>query len=73
MVFPRQEHWNGWPFPIPWGLPNPRIKPVSLTLQADFFLPSETPGKPLQCYTQKQINVTFYLHAYTYTKLLGEI
>ena len=38
-----------------------------------FFLPSETPGKPLQCYTQKQINVTFYLHAYTYTKLLGEI
>ena len=38
-----------------------------------YFLPSEIPGKPLQCYTQKQINVTFYLHAYTYTKLLGEI
>ena len=33
------------PCPPPGGLPNPRIKPRSPTLQAD-FLPSELPGKP---------------------------
>ena len=34
------------PFPSPWDLPNPRIKPGSPTLQADAF-PSEPPGKLL--------------------------
>ena len=32
--------------PSPGDLPNPEIKPGSLTLQAD-SLPLETPGKPL--------------------------
>ena len=32
------------PFPSPWDLPNPGIKPGSPALQAD-SLPTETPGK----------------------------
>ena len=35
---------GGLPFPPPGDLPNPGIKPRSLTLQAD-SLPSEPPGK----------------------------
>ena len=45
MGFPRQEHWNGLPFPSPGDFPNPGIKPVSPVLKADFLL-SEPPGKP---------------------------
>jgi len=39
--------WNspGQPFPSPGKLPNPGIKPRSLTLQAG-SLPTEPPGKP---------------------------
>ena len=44
MEFSRQEYWSGWPFPSPGNLPNPGIKPMSPTLQAD-ALPSEPPGK----------------------------
>ena len=46
MRFFRQEFWSGLPFPSPWDLPNPGIKPRSPTLQAD-TLPCEAPGKPL--------------------------
>ena len=35
MGFPRQEHWNGLPFPSPGDLPDPEIKPASPALQAD--------------------------------------
>ena len=45
MGFPRQECWSGLPFPSPGDLPDPGIKPVSPTLQAD-SVPSETLGKP---------------------------
>ena len=38
--FPRKEYWSGLPFPFPGDLPNPGIKPRSLALQADSFLPS---------------------------------
>ena len=44
MEFSRQEYWGGLPFPSPWDLPNPRIKPWSPELQAD-SLPSEPPEK----------------------------
>ena len=30
MGFSRQEHWSGLPFPSPWDLPDPGIKPTSL-------------------------------------------
>ena len=45
MEFPRQEYWNGLPFPSPGDLPDPEIKPGCPALQAD-ALPSEQPGKP---------------------------
>ena len=45
MGFSRQEYWSGLPFPSPRDLPNPGIKPMSPTLQAD-ALTSEPPGKP---------------------------
>ena len=46
-AFPRQEYWNGLPFPPRGDLPNPGIdprSPVSSAL-ADGFLITE-PGKP---------------------------
>ena len=43
--FSRQEYWTGLPFPSPWDLPKPGIKPGSPALQAD-SLPAEPPGKP---------------------------
>ena len=46
MEFPRQEYWNGLPFPSPGDLPDLGIEPGSPTLQAD-SLPSEPPGKPV--------------------------
>ena len=30
--FPRQEYWNGLPFPFPGDLPDPVIEPASLAL-----------------------------------------
>ena len=46
MEFSRQEFWNGLPFPSPGDFPDPRIEPVSPSLQAEFF-PSEPPGSPI--------------------------
>ena len=43
MGFSRQEYWSGLPFPSPEDLPNPGIKPVSLTssaLAGEFFTTS---------------------------------
>ena len=48
MAFPRQEYWNGLPFPSPGHLPDPGIEPaspVSPTLQ-EGSLPTEPSGKP---------------------------
>ena len=38
MGFPRQEYWNGLPFPTPGDLPEPVVEPKSLELQADSLL-----------------------------------
>ena len=35
MGFSRQEYWSGLPFPSLGDLPDPGIKPRSITLQAD--------------------------------------
>ena len=45
MGFPRQEYWNGLPFPSPGDLPNPEIKLLSPPLQA-FSLPLSHLGSP---------------------------
>ena len=44
--FPRQEYWDGLPFSSPENLPNPRIKPMSVALQAD-SLPLSHLGSPM--------------------------
>ena len=38
MEFSRQEYWSGLPFPSPWDLPDPGIKPRSPLLRADILL-----------------------------------
>ena len=43
--FPRQESWNGSPFPSPGHLLGPGIEPVSFALAGGFFT-IEPPGKP---------------------------
>ena len=48
MGFPREEYWNGLPWPPPGDLPDPGIEPASLSfpaLQAD-SLPLSHPGRP---------------------------
>ena len=47
MGFPRQEYWNGVPFPSPGDIPDPGIEPGSPTLQAD-ALTSEPPALGLK-------------------------
>ena len=49
MRFSRQEYWSGLPFPSPGDLPNPGIKPVSLTspILAGGVFTTAPPGKPL--------------------------
>ena len=37
MEFPRQEYWNGLPFPSLLDLPDPGIEPESPALQADYL------------------------------------
>ena len=37
MGFPRQEYWNGLPFPSPGNLPDPGIEPMSPALQEDLY------------------------------------
>ena len=46
LEFSGQEYWSGLLFPPPEDLPDPRIEPGSLELQAD-SLPSELPGEPI--------------------------
>ena len=54
--FPRQEYWNGWPFPSPGDLLDPEIKPRSPALQVD-SLPSEPLRSPyMLVYLFKKIN-----------------
>ena len=47
MGFPRQEYWSGLPFTSPGDLPDPGIKPESLTSPAlaGGFFTTEAPGK----------------------------
>ena len=45
MRLPRQEYWNGLPFPTPEDLSDPEIEPMSPALTGGFFI-SEPPGMP---------------------------
>ena len=54
MGFPRQEYWNGSPFPSPGDLPSPGIKPTSPALQRDSLLLCHR-GSPMCIHTQTHI------------------
>ena len=45
MGFPRQENWNGWPFPSPGDLSDPGIESASPASQAN-SLPLNHQGNP---------------------------
>jgi len=47
MGFPRQEYWNGLPFPSPGDLCHPGIEPLSPELAGKFFA-AEPPGLPVK-------------------------
>ena len=64
MGFSREGYWSGLPFPSPEDLPNPRIEPGSLPLQAD-ALPSEPPGNASGEEAIKFVEITInYLEYY---------
>ena len=44
MGFSKQEYWSGLPFPSPWTLSDPGIKPISPAL-AGRFITTAPPGK----------------------------
>ena len=46
MGFPRQEYWNGLPFPSLGDLPNPGTEPESPALAGGFFT-TESSRKPV--------------------------
>ena len=54
--FLRQEYWRRLPFPTPWDLPNPGIRPMSPALAGGFFT-TEPPGK-----TQKWFLWFYFLY-----------
>ena len=58
MVFSRQEHWSGLPFPSPVDLPDWGIKSSSLAWQADSLPLSHlgSPRKPMQKGNKSELN-----------------
>ena len=44
--FPRQENWNGLPFPASGDLPNSETEHTSPESPAGGFFTTESPGKP---------------------------
>ena len=58
MGFPRQQYWNGLPFPSSGELPNPGtqpVPPVSPALAGRFFT-TEPPEKPVEYYSSIKKN-----------------
>ena len=53
MGFSRQEYWSGLSFPSPGDLPNPGVRPWTLTLQA-YSLLSQPQGKLVRAYLKLQ-------------------
>ena len=58
MGFPRQEYWNGLPFPFSGDLSDPGIEPESPALAGRFFM-AEPPGKPPAVHSLIQIQPFF--------------
>ena len=77
MGFSKQEHWSGLPFPPPWDLPDPGIKPTSLmspVLVGIFFTTSATWEAPhqllLSCQVTSVVSDSVQPHGLQPTRLL---
>ena len=55
MEVSREEYWNGWTFPSPGDLPDPRMEPGSPALAGRFF----TTVKPRK--TPKNIGTIYFI------------
>ena len=53
MRFPKQEQWNGWPFPPLEDLPDPGIEPAAPELAVGFFT-AEPTEKPITKYKSQE-------------------
>ena len=74
MSFPRQEYWSGLPFTSPGDLPDPGIKPESLTSPAlaGGFFTTEPPERPLLShFSHVQLCVTPWTAAYQAPPSMG--
>ena len=54
MEFPRQEYWDGLPFPSLRDLPDPGIELTSPSLAGGCFT-AEPPGKPISIWGKCQL------------------
>ena len=69
MGFSRQEYWNGYPFPSPEDLPNPRTEPASLTglLRCRWILYHLSHQGSLTFYGFRQIHNHIWVSPVTYS------
>ena len=67
--FPKQEYWNGLPFPSPGGLPDPGIKPMSPALVGKFST-TEPPGKPIHVCMYIYMCVCVYIYVCVYIDII---
>ena len=67
---PRQEHWNGLPFPSPGHLLNPGIKPGSLMSPA-LVLGSSLLASPAWLYKMFWCHVTIFIHDIVQNSILA--
>ena len=72
MEFSRQESWSGLSFPSPKDLPDPGIKPGTLTLQVDSLL-SEPWGKSIPAYKYTHTHAHTHTHTHTLYKQVHHI
>ena len=59
--FSRQEYWSGFPFPPPWDLPDPGIKPWSLRLL--YWQVGSLPLATIQLWGKKNSTPDIYLES----------
>ena len=66
LKFSRQKCQSGQPFPSPWDLPNPGIKPRSLALRADSLVQQNCIIQQLRCLhmlsTFTHISMNLYIY-----------
>jgi len=63
MGFPRQEYWNGWPFPPPGDLPEPGMEPMPPALAGGIFTTEylESPNKKYKVLIISEMTPKCYL------------